>query len=112
MRSSRVLLALPFAALLAVTVWSCRPDSSPTGVSVTPTPPVSGELVSGVVSTTTGLVGKLGLLRCTPLPDAKSSAVIGPAGGRMQIGQYTLQVPAGALARPVQISGEQLPDTV
>jgi len=112
MRSSRVLLALPFAALLAVTVWSCRPDSSPTGVSVTPTPPVSGELVSGGVSTTTGLVGKLGLLRCTPLPDAKSSAVIGPAGGRMQIGQYTLQVPAGALARPVQISGEQLPDTV
>jgi len=112
MRFSRVLLALPVAALLAVTVWSCRPDVSPTGVSVTPTPPVSGDLVSGVVSTTTSLVGKLGLLRCTPLPDVRSSALIGPAGGSLQIGQYTLQVPAGALAQPVQISGEQLPDTV
>lgn len=112
MRFSRVLLALPVAALLAVTVWSCRPDSGPTGVSVTPTPPVSGDLVSGVVSTTTGLVGRLGLLRCTPLPDVTSSAVIGPAGGRLQVGQYSLQVPAGALAQPVQISAEQLPDTV
>ena len=112
MRFSRVLLALPVAALLAVTVWSCRPDSSPTGVSVTPTPPVSGDLVSGVVSTTTGLVGQLGLLKCTPLPYVKSSAVVGPLGGTLRVGQYSLAVPAGALSQSVQITAEQLSDTV
>lgn len=112
MRFSRVLLALPVAALLAVTVWSCRPDNNPTGVSVTPTPPVSGDLVSGVVSGTTGLVGKLGLLKCTPLPYAKSTAVIGPLGGSIRMGQSTLTVPAGALTQSVQITGEQLSDTV
>jgi len=112
MRFSRVLLALPAAAILAVTVWSCRPDNSPTGVSVTSPPPVSGDLVSGVVSTPTSLVGKLGLLKCTPLPYAKSSTVIGPLGGTLRIGQSTLTIPAGALARSVQITGEQLSDTV
>jgi hypothetical protein len=112
MRFSRVLLALPAAAILAVAVWSCRPDNSPTGVSVASTPPVSGDLVSGVVSTTTGLVGDLGLLKCTPLPYAKSSATIGPLGGTLQIGQNTLTVPAGALTQSVQITGEQLSDTV
>jgi hypothetical protein len=113
MRFSRVLFALPAAAILAVTVWSCRPDNSPTGVSVTPTPPpVSGDLVSGLVSTTTGLVGDLGLLKCTPLPYAKSSATIGPLGGTLQVGQNSLTIPAGALTQSVQITGEQLSDTV
>lgn len=112
MRFTRVLLALPAAAILAVTVWSCRPDNVPTGVAVTPTPPVSGDLVSGLVGTTTGLVGNLGLLKCTPLPYVKSSALIGPAGGTLRIGQYTLTVPAGALAQSVQITGEELADTV
>jgi len=111
MRLSRVLLGLPAAALLAVTVWSCRPEN-PTGVSVTPTPPVSGDLVSGAVGTTTGVLGNLGLLKCTPLPYVKNSAVIGSAGGRLQIGQYTLTVPPGALGQPVQITGEQLSESV
>lgn len=112
MRFARVLLALPAAAILAVSVWSCRPDNSPTGVSVTTAPAVSGDLVSGVVGGTTGLVGKLGLLKCTPLPYAQSSAVIGPLGGTLRVGQNTLTVPAGALAQPVQITGVQLSDTV
>lgn len=112
MRFTRILLALPAAALIAVTVWSCRPDAGPTGVAVATPWPVSGDLVSGVVSTTTGLVGELGLLKCTPLPYAKSTAVIGPSGGTLRIGQYSLTVPAGALAQPVQITGEQLSDTV
>lgn len=111
MRFTRVLFALPAAAILAVSAWSCRPDNA-TGVSVTQTPPVSGDLVSGVVSTTTGLLGNLGLLKCTPLPDVQSSAVIGPLGGKLQIGQYTLTVPAGALSQPVQITGEQISESV
>lgn len=104
-RFSRALFALPAAAVLAVAAWSCRPDNMPTT-------PVSGDLISGVLGTTTGLVGQLGLLKCTPLPDVQNSAVIGPAGGTLQIGEYTLQVPAGALSQSVQITGEQLPDTV
>lgn len=111
MRFTRVLLALPVAAVLAVAAWSCRPDTT-TGVAVTQTPPLSGDLVSGVVNTTTGLVGKLGLLKCTPLPYAKASAVIGPLGGSLRMGQSTLTIPAGALAQSVQITGEQLSDTV
>lgn len=112
MRFTRFLFALPAAALLTVAVWSCSPDTAPTGVAATPAPAVSGDLVSGVVGGVTSLAGNLGLLKCTALPDVKSSAIIGAAGGKLQIGQYTLQVPAGALAQPTLISGEQLPDTV
>lgn len=112
MRFTRVLSAISVVAIVAVAGWSCRPDNSPTGVSANPTPAVSGDLVSGVVNTTTGLLGRLGLLRCTPLPDVQNSATIGPAGGTLQIGQYSLRVPPGALAQPVRITGEQLPDTV
>lgn len=112
MRFPRVLIALSLVAVLGTTIWSCRPDNTPTGVSATSIPTVSGDLVSGVVSTTTGLVGNLGLLKCTPLPYVKSSALIGPAGGSLKIGQYTLSVPAGALSQSMQITGEELSDTV
>ncbi len=112
MRFPRFLLVAPTVAALAITVWSCGPDNSPTGLAPSTTPAVSGDLVGGVVGGVTNLAGSLGLLKCTPLPDVRSSAVMGPAGGTLQIGQYTLRVPAGALSQSVQISGEQLPDTV
>jgi hypothetical protein len=116
MRFPRFLLVAPTVAALAITVWSCSPDNSPTGVAATPAPAVSGDLVSGVVGGVVGgvtnLAGRLGLLKCSPLPDVRNSALIGPAGGTLQIGQYSLRVPAGALEEPVRISGEQLPDTV
>ena len=112
MRFPRFLVVVPVVAALAITVRSCGPDNSPTGVAPSAAPAVSGDLVGGVVGGVTNLAGSLGLLRCTPLPDVRSSAVMGPAGGTLQIGQYTLRVPAGALSQSVQISGEQLPDTV
>lgn len=105
MRYPRALFVLPVVAILATTIWSCRSDNSPTGVSVTQTSPVSGSLVGG-------LVGSLGLMRCTPLPYVKSTALIGRSGGTLRAGQYTLTIPAGALAQSVQITGEQMSDTV
>ena len=106
MRFSRFLIALSFVAVLGATMWSCRLDNAPTGVSATATPAVSGDLVSGVVGGVTNLAGNLGLLQCTPLPYAQNSKVIGPAGGDLQIGQYSLHVPAGALSQSVQITGQ------
>ena len=108
MRFPRFLLVAPAVAALAIMVWSCAPDSSPTGVAPTAVPAVSGDLVGGV----TNLAGSLGLLKCTPLPYVKSTALIGPGGGSLQIGKYSLRVPAGALSQSVQITGEELPDTV
>ena len=112
MRFSRIVAALPTAVLFAVTVWSCRPADTVTGVSVRSTPPTSGDLVSSTTGVVTSLAHNLGLLKCTPLPEVQNSAVIGPQGGTLQIGQYSLHVPPGALAQPVQIHGEQLSDTV
>lgn len=112
MQFPRFLFTLPVAGLLTVAVWSCRLDNAPTGVSATPAQPVSADLLTGVTGEVTELVGNLGLLKCTPLPYVKSSALIGPAGGYLQIGQYSLRVPAGALSQSVQITGEELSDTV
>lgn len=117
MRFPRFLLALPVAGLLTVAVWSCGPGDSPTGVSALPAQqvsarPVSGDLLSGVVGGTTGLLGKLGLLQCTPLPFAQNSKTIGPEGGDLQIGPHVLHVPAGALSRPVTITGQAPSDVV
>lgn len=112
MRFPRFLAVLPSAAILAVVIWSCRPADTVTGVTARSTPVASGDLVSSATGTVTSLAGSLGLLRCTPLPYARNSAVIGPQGGTLQIGQYSLRVPAGALAQPVAITGEQLSDTV
>ena len=112
MRFPRFLLVVPTVAAFAIAVWSCGPDNSPTGVAPTATPAVSGDLVGGVVGGVTNLAGNLGLLKCTPLPYVKSTALIGSAGGSLQIGQYSLRVPAGALSQSVQITGEELSDTV
>lgn len=45
-----------------------------------------------------------GLLSCSPLPEARSGATIGPAGGVLRIGPHTLIVPRGALRVPVEIT--------
>jgi hypothetical protein len=54
------------------------------------------------------LLGSLSavLLRCTPEPYTVATAVIGPAGGVLQLGQHSLLVPSGALTANVTIRGE------
>jgi hypothetical protein len=112
MRFPRFLLALPVAGLLTVAVWSCRLDNAPTGVSATQAQPVSADLLNGVTGGVTGLLGRLGLLQCSPLPFAQNSKTIGPAGGDLQIGPHLLHVPAGALSQPVLITGQAPSDVV
>ena len=64
-----------------------------------------------------GLLGDLGgtlggvtqrlkatLLLCTPLPYQEVVQTIGPSGGVMQIGPHKLEIPRGALSRPVTIT--------
>lgn len=46
------------------------------------------------------------LLSCTPLPAATSSVAIGPAGGVVSVGPYTLVVPKGAVKKSVTITGQ------
>ncbi len=49
--------------------------------------------------------GKFTPLNCIPREPAHGSAVIGPAGGVLDIGTHRLIVPAGALTENVLISG-------
>lgn len=48
----------------------------------------------------------IGLITCEPQPGAVASEIVGPAGGRLQAGRHTLDIPAGALAEPVLITAE------
>lgn len=67
-------------------------------VSVTATEPQTGESERAA--------------ECRPLSAEKVSREIGPAGGRIATSRYFLDVPAGALARTVVITAEQVADTV
>jgi hypothetical protein len=61
------------------------------------------------------LLGSLGkvlsitdLLTCRSLPYATTTRAVGPAGGSVTVGQYSLVIPAGALRQTVQIKAEQM----
>jgi hypothetical protein len=78
---------------------SCRPDS-PTGAA--PGPQYLHETLGGAT----------GLLKCSPLPYASESQLIGPSGGRLEIGPHSLRIPPGALSAPTLITGEAPSDSV
>ena len=48
------------------------------------------------------------LLTCRSLPYASASRTIGPEGGVVAVGQYSLTIPEGALKARVQIRAEQM----
>jgi len=101
MRLRRFLSAVLLAVLVSFAGLSCGdnlPTASPTP---SPSPLLIGDLLSGV-----------GLLKCTPLPYASASKVIGPAGGSLQVGPHVLRIPAGALSRAVTIRAEAPSDVV
>lgn len=107
--------ALVAVTLIATAGVGCGGDL----VAPQPEPPTGPELsllgdLAGTTRTvlrkTTGLV--FGLLRCVPLQGDVTSRNIGPAGGVIRAGEYTLAVPAGALDRTVRITMEQVRDTV
>ena len=71
-------------------------DRSPLGVpSQAPTP--HSALIGGPLAPP-------GLLTCQPLPSDSATQTIGPEGGTIQIGAYSLVIPAGALAAPTMIT--------
>ncbi|MGH7588582.1 MAG: hypothetical protein ACRELU_08315 [Gemmatimonadota bacterium] len=49
------------------------------------------------------------LLACTPLPYGFDAAIVGPSGGKLVVGAHTLEIPAGALDRPVVIVAQSVP---
>src|SRR5437016_948769 len=51
-----------------------------------------------------GPLAPTGLLTCQPLPYDSATQTIGPEGGTIQIGAYSLVIPAGALAAPTMIT--------
>lgn len=97
-------LAVLALALFAAT--SCNRDSA-TGPE-SPAPDAS--LIGDLTGTVTRLTGTL--LTCRPMPFQTDSALIGPAGGSLQLGPHTFTVPRGALNRTVMIRGEVPTDTV
>lgn len=50
------------------------------------------------------LLGPTGLLKCSSLPYARSTATIGPLGGSISAGPHTLVIPPGALLSPTSIT--------
>lgn len=101
MKLHRLFSPVVVAGLVAFAAASCS-DNMPTAApSMEPTPLLVGDLVGG-----------LGLLRCTPLPAASASKLIGPAGGSLQVGPHVLRIPAGALSQTVLIRAEAPSDVV
>ena len=115
MKSTKLLLI----GILAFVVASCA-DQGPLGVTATTS---AGELAkvntgpqNDLVGDVTGLVGglvqRLGLLKCSPLPKMTSTATIGPSGGSLTVGPHTFTVPAGALSSNVTITASLSADTI
>ena len=101
MRYARFLSALLVAGSLAVAAWSCGDVNAPTSAAAPAAAAAapSADLIGGLLEAT-------GLLRCTPLPYASASKLIGPAGGELAVGPHVLRIPPGALTRPVLITAE------
>jgi len=102
MRRMHLWPAILLAAVGAL-VLGCG-DRSPVGVaSRAPTP--HGDLIGG-------LVAQAGLLTCQPLPYESTTQTVGPDGGTIGVGAYSLFIPAGALAAPTTITAVVAPGTV
>src|SRR5436190_15200920 len=91
MKARRLLIA---PVLLLVIALACT-DRTPTSVPAAPAPDAS--LIGG-------LLGATGLLKCSNLPYASSTATIGVAGGSISAGPHTLVIPPGALTSPTAIT--------
>lgn len=90
--------ALALGAVLAVMVACSAADDS-TG----PTPPSELQVGGAFLS-----LGDLHLLSCSAQPYTVKTQTVGTAGGTIVIGTHRLVIPAGALAKPVQIKAEQM----
>jgi hypothetical protein len=90
--------ALALGAVLAVMVACSAADDS-----AGPTPPSELQVGGALLS-----LGDLHLLACSAQPYAVRTQTVGTAGGTIVVGTHRLVIPAGALAKPVQIKAEQV----
>ncbi len=95
---------VPVAALAAAVfaALSCS-DSAPTGVSAQPHPDA---FFFGWISP------KLSLVTCTPQPYDSVTQTVGPEGGTIYVGEYSLLIPDSALDSAVTITAVAPSDTV
>jgi len=95
MRSTAVrALAVLLVVCFAFACTEHNPTSAPAASAV---PAAQPDLVGGLLSST-------GLLKCSDLPAAQTTATIGPEGGKISAGPHTLVIPAGAVSAPTQIT--------
>lgn len=73
-----------------------------------------GNTLGNTVNNTLNTVNNLltGLVACTPLQNSTVTKKIGPQGGTISVGQFTLTIPAGALSQTKTIVMQQVADTV
>src|SRR3954468_7742965 len=90
--------ALALSAALMVVV-ACSTADDNTGPTLPSELQAGGPLLS---------LADLHLLSCSAQPYAVKTQTVGTAGGTIVIGTHRLVIPAGALAKPVQIKAEQV----
>jgi hypothetical protein len=123
MKWTRRFFALGLALALSAGV-SCTTSDGPTGASVSQPAELGGllegdglvagdgpigDVVDGAVGTVLGVTD---LLVCKAQPYVVARKTVGPEGGSLTIGRHRLEIPRGALASRVTITGEQVSGAV
>jgi hypothetical protein len=94
MKAVRALAVLVFVLFISP---ACRDTTT---APVVPTPAAASPRADLIGS----LLGSTGLLKCSSLPYASTTATIGVGGGVIKAGPHTLVIPAGALSAPTTIT--------
>ena len=98
-------IRVPFIVLACGALMAASCSDPPPRLDATSTGPGSADLLGPIVQ-------NLGLLSCEPLAADTVSQVVGAAGGVIQVGPHTLEIPAEALAEDVTITAVLPSDTV
>jgi hypothetical protein len=106
----RSLIALGAGLALALAAISCGSSDLPTAEPSTQAV-VSSNSNLELLDPAKGVLGT-GLLACRIEPYAVTRKIIGPAGGRIEVGRHVLVIPAGALSVPTLITAEAPSDPV
>jgi hypothetical protein len=110
-KRNRRFMALGLFAALTLGA-GCTSSESPVGPSAAAPAQAPELLLGGLGSTLGSTVSKVlsitDLLTCRSLPYASTTRTVGPQGGVVAVGQYSLVIPAGALKSNVQIRAEQM----
>jgi hypothetical protein len=97
--------SLVATAIAMIMVVGCS-DANPVQPNAKAPSAASNDLLGSLTNTLTSTVQKtVGLLTCKQRPAAYGAAVIGPDGGTLVVGGFTLVVPKNALSSYVTISG-------